>query len=569
MKRIYKTNKITSKRTSLFWMAALFTGLIFSFASCQKDFLELTPKDSYTEATVFDDPALTESFLNYAYRMMPHGFREVGSILPLAGATDEAHVKGGAASYGPILLGNATAANSYVLDWWTGSGVDRDDRNYVNYWIPIKQANEFLQKTKESKIEAGLLTRMTGEATALRAYSYFKLISNYGGVPLITEPFTMDANFNIPRSSYDQVMNFVVSELDAAIEMLPLEYEEAAYSGRLTKGAAMAIKARALLYAASPLNNPSNDRAKWQKAADAAKAVIDLGIYSLYPDYKELFTEKGGYNAEIIWARPFNHKLEPEVYLERRVYPNGSMGHGHIPPTQNMVDDYEMKNGLKINQGGSGYEPQNPYVNRDPRFYATIVYDGAPFLGRTLDTFIPGGLDSFESPISSWNASESGYNLRKFITDDHLVDIGAGNTNALWPWFRYGEVLLNYAEASYFLGDEATAREYLNMVRNRPSVQMPPVTESGQALFDRIVNERRIELAFEEHRFFDVRRWKIAADVLSKPHMRMYITKDATGKKTYEIRTHMPAKFDEHNYLSPIPLSEIEKNPMLEQNPGY
>jgi hypothetical protein len=569
MKRSYKINKIASGGRGLF-AVALFTGLMFT--SCQKDFLDLTPKESYTEATVFDDPALTESFLNYAYRIMPHGFREAGSILPLAGATDEAHVKGGAATFGPILLGNYNPSNMGVLDVWTGRGVSRNDRNYLNYWIPIKQTNEFLQKTVGSKIDAALLTRMTGEAKALRAYSYFKLISYYGGVPLITKPFEMDDNFNVPRNSYDEVMNFVVKELDEAIEMLPLQYPSASYTGRITKGAAMAMKSRALLYAASPLNNPSNDQQKWQKAADAAKAVIDLNIYSLYPNYKELFTEKGSYstnNKEYIWARPFNHILEAEVYLERRIYPNGSMGHGHIPPTQNMVDAYEMNNGLRINQGGSGYDPQNLYVNRDPRFYATILYDGAPFVGRTLDTFIPGGLDSFESPISSWNASESGYNLRKFITDDRLVDIGAGNTNAMWPYFRYAEILLNYAEANYYLGNEDVARQYLNMVRSRTGVQMPPVADSGAALFQRIVNERRVELAFEEHRFFDARRWKIAEEVFSIGHTRMYITKDAQGHKTYEVRSHMPAHFYPHNYLLPIPLQEIEKNGLLQQNPGY
>lgn len=569
MKSIYKTNRIKSNLKGLSFLALL-TGLIFAFHACQKDFLELTPKDSYTEATVFDDPDLTESFLNYAYRMLPHGYREAGSILPLAGATDEAHVKGGAASYGPLLLGNYNVSNLRVLDVWTGAGVSRTDRNYRNYWIPIKQTNEFLAKTKESKIEENLLKRMTGEAKTIRAYSYFMLISYYGGVPLITEPFELDSNFKIPRNTYNQVMEFIINELDEAKEMLPLEYPSASYDGHITKGAAMAIKARALLYAASPLNNPSKDRTKWEKAADAAKDVIDLGIYNLYPDYKELFTEKGGYNDEIIWARPFKHILEPEVYLERRIYPNGSLGHGHIPPTQNMVDAYEMKNGLRIDQPGSGYDPQNPYVDRDPRFYATILYDGAPFVGRTLETFIPDGLDSFESPISSWNASESGYNLRKFITDEYLVDIGAGNTNALWPWFRYGEVLLNYAEANYYLGYEETARIYLNMIRNRPSVQMPPVTESGEELFERIVNERRIELAFEEHRFFDARRWKIAEEVFSIPHYRIYITKDPdTGIKTYEVKEHMPAKFHAHNYLIPIPLQEIEKNNLLEQNPGY
>jgi len=572
MESIYKIDAVKSKEKSLFFISALFIFLTFTFISCQEDFLDLTPKDSYTEATVFDDPVLTEAFLNYAYRMVPHGFQEVSGILPLACVCDEGHAKGQVARTGPILLGNQTPSNMFSLDVWTGRGLSLEDdyyaRNYKSYWIPIKQCNEFLEKTIGSKIEETLLTRMTGEAKTIRAYSYFRLICHYGGVPLITEPFTLDDNFKIPRNTYDEVMNFVISELDEAIDMLPLDYD-AENMGRLTKGAAMAIKARALLFYASPLNNPSNDMTRWQKASDAAKAVIDLNKYELYPDYKELFTEKGGYNSEVIWGRPFKHILNYEVYLERRLYPNGSMGHGHCPPIQNLVDDYEMLSG-KLPKNDPDYDPQNPYVNRDPRFYATIAYDGAPFLGRNLETFIPGGLDSFESPISSWNASETGYNMRKFITDDPIVDIGSGNTNPLWLWFRYAEVLLNYAEAEYFLGDEVTARQYLNMVRSRPGVNMPPVTEGGQALFDRIVNERRIELAFEEHRFFDVRRWKIATTVLSISHKRIYITKDlVTGKKTYEIKEHLPCHFNEWNYLSPIPLEEIEKNDLLVQNPGY
>jgi starch-binding outer membrane protein, SusD/RagB family len=570
MKNIHSLNKITSKEMKAFLIPALFLGFILTFTSCQEDFLELTPKDSYTEATVFDDPVLTESFLNYGYRMILHGFAEVNSILPLAAACDEAHAKGQVASYGPILLGNQSPSYLFVLDEWTGRGNSRNSRNYKNYWIPIKQCNEFLEKIATSEIEELMIIRMTGEAKAIRAYSYFKLICNYGGVPLITKPFTLDDDFKIPRNTYDEVIDFVLTELDAAIDMLPLEYADNSYAGRVTKGAVMAIKARALLFYASPLNNPSNDLPRWQRAAEAAKDVIDLGKYGLYPDYKELFTVKGGYNEEVIWARPFDHILRREVYLERRLYPNGSMGHGHIPPIQNLVDDYEMNNGMKINEPGSGYDPQNPYVDRDPRFYATILYDGAPFLDRTLETFIPGGLDSFESTISSWNASETGYNLRKFITDEYEVDIGSGNTNALWPWFRYGEVLLNYAEANYFLGNEGICREYINMIRSRTSVNMPPVTESGQDLFDRLVNERRIELAFEEHRFFDVRRWKIATTVLSVSHKRMYITKDTvTGVKTYEVKEHLPAHFNEWNYLSPIPLEEIEKNSLLGQNPGY
>src|SRR5690625_936116 len=554
---------MNSETSGYFKLIVIIPAIILLTVSCQ-DVLNVSPKDSFTEDAVFDDPALMEAFVNFTYRMTPHGFQEDGGVLPLATLVDEAHSKGNIATLGPILLGNARPDFLHALDVWTTGNLN--DRNHKSYWVPIKQANEFLTKSVDYDSDLEMQRRLTGEVKALRAYAYFRLISHFGGVPLVTEPFELD-DWQVPRDSYGDVMNFVISELDEAIEMLPLEYS-AENEGKLTKGAAMAIKARALLYAASPLNNPSNDMQKWQAAADAAKAVIDLQQYELYPDYKTLFMEESGFNSEVIWGRPFNHIQEAQVFLERRLFPNGWAGHGHAPPIHNLVDDYETLNGL-LPEDDPEYDPQNPYVNRDPRFYASILYDGAPFKERTLETFIPGGRDSFEGEVSSFNASETGYNMRKFITDS-VDDIGSGNSNALWIYIRYAEVLLNYAEAMFQLGDEETAREYINMVRSRPSVNMPPVTESGSELWDRYINERRIELVFEEHRFFDVRRWKIATEVLSEPHTRIRIHRDpATGEKTYEVLEHLPANFKEHNYLSPIPLSEIEKNPLLEQNPGY
>jgi hypothetical protein len=564
MKKIYRH---LFDRKNLILISVLFISSMFILVSCDKNFLDITPKDSFTEAAVFEDPALLEAFVNYTYRLTPHGYQEMGGLLPLATLVDEAHSKGNVATLGPILAGNIRPDNMHALDVWTGAGQSLSSRNYRSYWTPIKQCNEFMSKVADSKLDQELLTRYTGEIKMLRAYSYFQLINHFGGVPLFTKPFTLD-DWQVPRNSYDEVMEFVLDELDDAIDMLPLSYDGKNLY-RLTKGAAMALKARALLYYASPLNNPSNDQARWQAAADAAKAVIDLDLYELYPDYEGIFLEKTGYHPEIIWARQFIHIIEPQVYLERRLFPNGWLGHGHTPPIQNLVDDYEMTNGKKINDPDSGYDPQNPYVDRDPRFYATILFDGAPFKDRTLETFTPGGLDSFESPISSWNASETGYNMRKFIDED-VDDIGSGNTNAPWIYIRYAEVLLNYAEAMYNTGDEDVCREYINKIRNRPGVEMPPVTESGEALWDRLVNERRIELVFEEHRFFDVRRWKIAKEVLSIDHTRMSINKDTeTGEKTYTVLQHVPCNFEEHHYRSPIPLEEIEKNPLLEQNPGY
>lgn len=557
MKYIFNKSLKGSKMT---WFAKFLTVFILtSLTACDSDFLEVTPSDSYTEAVVFSDVNLATAHVNYAYRLIPWGFRRP---LQYARVSDEISGRGGGSSYWRILQGLATPTFNTLFNLWTGGA------NYAK-WPAIKQCNEFLSKTEESDIDPEQLKRLRAEAKTIRAYAYFRLNTFYNGVPLITKPFNIDDDWKVPRDSYEDVMQFIFTELDAAIPDLPLTYGSPSENGRLTKGAAMAIKSRALLYYASPLFNPNNDMQRWQKAADAAKAVIDLGIYDLFPDYKLLFMEAGAWNSEVIWARPTNSNVDQEARIEQLFYPNGERGYGQVHPIQNLVDDYEMANGKKIEEEGSGYDPQNPYVNRDPRFYFTILYDGAPFRGRVIETFRPGGFDSPEGPISGWNASDTGYYPCKFITESY-TGYGWETSNPPWIWFRYGEILLNYAEAMYKLGNEDACREYINKIRSRPGVEMPPVTESGEALWERYVNERRIEMVFEEARFYDVRRWKIAPVVLSEDRMKMDIYKDpATGVKSYTVNLLHTADFPESHYFGPIPQSEIDKNELLEQNPGY
>ena len=538
--------------------------------SCN-EVLDKSPIDSYSDAAVWNDEALTEAFANTAYKYLPHGFVLPSGLrfLPYANISDECNSRNSWSTVGIVIMGNQSSAYGGPLDVWTKTG---SYNSSWNYWQPINQANKFLDKMEESTIDEDLKNRLIAEMKTIRAYSYFKLISHFGGVPLITKSFSLDDDFRIPRNTYEEVFNFVIKELDESIGSLPLDYNSA-NDGRITKGAAMAIKARALLYAASPLNNPGNNQAKWQAAANALKDVIDLGVYSLHSDYKQLFTEAGGYNTdEIIWGRPFNIDVEVETLVERWLFPNGWLGFGHSHPLQNLIDDYEMSNGLKIDAEGSGYDPQNPYVNRDPRFYYTILYDGAPFKERTIETFTPGGLDSPDGIESAWNASETGYYPRKFIDEAECgcTSTASGSSSPTWIYFRYGEILLNYAEAMYMLGNEDACREYINMVRSRPGVEMPPVTESGEALWERLVNERRVELVFEEHRYFDIVRWKMATEVFSKDRTRMRIIKDAaSGVKTYTVEFFQPAKFNEKNYLAPIPQIVIDQNSLIEQNPGY
>lgn len=546
----------------LFLMLALSMIMV---CSCE-DVLEKYPTDSYSDADVWNDAALTEAFTNYAYKTIPFGFQQMHGwrFMPFANMCDECNSRNSATNIQILISGNASPSYSGPMDVWSGPG--------WCYWEPISQANKFLDKIGESAIKQTLKDRLIAEMRVVRAYSYFKFLCHYGGVPLITSQFGLEDDFKVPRDSFNDIMDFIINELDASINSLPLEYD-AANAGRVTKGAAMAIKARALLYYASPLNNPTNNMTRWQEAADATKAIIDLGIYELHPDYKVLFTEAGGYNTEeVIWGRPQNDDIDQESRVERLLYPNGWLGFAHPHPLQNLIDDYEILNGKKIDETGSGYAPQNPYKDRDPRFYYTILYDGAPFKQRTIETFMPGGLDSPDGVESAWNASETSYYIRKFIDESQSGATSGpdGSSSPTWIWFRYGEVLLNYAEAMYMLGDDEKCREYINKIRSRPSVNMPPVTESGEALWDRLVNERRIELVFEEHRFFDVRRWKIAEEVLSEDRNRMNVYKDpATGNKTYTVEFFQPAKFNDWNYLCPIPQEAIDQNSMIEQNPGY
>lgn len=556
MTRMYSMQNRT--RMSAFISKIVLIVLVVSVPSCSffEDAMDKAPLDKYSDAVVWQDETLIKAFVSNTYRSVPTGGFG-GLPVYLSAFTDESKVIG---------IGFDSQFNAGEL---TPSNI-QGPLNYWNaYYSVIGKCNIFLDRIKASTIDEEVKSRLTGEIKTLRAYSYFGLTSFYRDVPIIKKPLTLADNLDLPRNTYSEVMDFLVAELDEAAALLPTEYD-AANKGRITKGAALAIKSRALLYAASPLNNPGNDMAKWQKAADAAKAVIDLGVYSLYPDYKGLFLDAASYNAEIIWQRPYNNLVDFELAVEVALFPPGSNGRAQISPIHNIVADYETVNGLQP-EDDPAYDPQNPYVDRDPRFYATILYDGAPFKGRTIDTFVPGGIDGNEYEPGSVTVARPGYYLRKFMDESITDPIDTRIGNTPWTFFRYAEILLNYAEAKHFLGDDATARAYINMVRSRPGIDMPDVTESGSELFERIVNERRIELAFEGHRFFDVRRWMTAPVVLNINAQEMRIEKDpVTGIKTYTVRDFLPERnFYDRNYLLPIPQSEIERSPSFSQNPGY
>lgn len=530
--------------------------LIFalSFTSCN-DFLDRKPLDKMTEDDVFNDDALLAAYVNACYNAYPTGFEEA----MMSSTTDETYTRHGKESSIIVSKGEMTPDNITTFDAGRFSN--------FNYWEKayeyLRNINIFFEKIDRANVSKDLKSRLIGEMEFIRAFIYSNLIWRFGGVPVVTHSFALgDNNYSLPRNSYDECVDSIISDLNDAIKRLPAKME-GENSGRASADACKALKARVLLYAASPLNNPNNDKSKWEKARDASLDVINLPGYELAKDYRSLFLED---NKEIIFKREYTKANGHRMNLFNS--PNGYDGWGGNCPLQNIVDDYEMKlTGKKPVEEGSGYDPKYPYQGRDPRFYASILYNGAMYRGRPVEVFIPKGKDSSQGDIGSWNTSLTGYYLYKFM--DENQSLSETNTQP-WIFFRLAEFYLNYAEAEFYLGNEEECRDAINKVRNRESVKMPPVTESGDQLLEKLRNERRIELAFENHRYFDLRRWRIAEIYENIDAKGIEVVKKDDGTFNYNPITVLERKFLPQHYLLPIPRSEIIKsNNSLTQNPFY
>jgi hypothetical protein len=388
-------------------------------------------------------------------------------------------------------------------------------------------------------------------------------------VPLVTTTFTETPNLHIPKKNYDEIVEYIVTEVDAFKDSLQVNWKTSAFKGndgRFTKGSALALKARVLLYAASPLHGSTE--AKWQRAAAALKDVmttagLNLSLYT--GGYRNLFTGSNpiaSSNNEVILAvrRPADNA--PEV----NNYPIGTPGgNSGVVPSHNLVLDYEYI---------GAPDPVNPYANRDPRLAASIVTNASTWNGRTIDQS-PGATDDMKNP----NTSRTGYYLKKFLTDNlNLVQGGTAQHN--WIIFRYAEILLGYAEAmneaygpdNLPAGFTVTARAALKMVRDRSSTLLPPVTTVSVSDFRAAVkHERRIELAFEDHRYWDLLRWKDAETVLNQPLLGVNVTKDGGGVFSYQQVTVANRAFRfPAMYYFPFSQTEISNSQgTLVQNPGY
>ncbi len=534
--------------------------------SCHR-VLDLQPQNAFSQQTVWSDPNLALTYVNQIYRDGVLAYKDAG--FGWGAQTDELFSNFGWCHETQYVQGQATPDNQ-------NSSSPVNYSSTINFWpvlySTIKEANIFFQNIGQvdTTANSALISRMKGEVYFLRALTYFELLKRFGGVPIITRVYTTDdKDFTATRASYDSTVNFILSDISQAVALLPLSYSSSSDIGRATIGAALALKSRLLLYQASPYYNTTNDITKWTAARDAAKAVIDMPQYSLYgaaATYGRIFTDF--FNPEVIFARMYNSQVQEDRYntVYRDLSPNGYNGYSAYNVLEQMVEDFEMADGTTFSWSNPA-QAANPYNGRDPRFYSDILYNGAPFQGRTAE-FYEGGLDSKESSLSPWNASRTGYTIRKMVDESFNFNIQPYSASQ-WIVFRLSEMYLNYAEASAQLGNMPEALKYLNLIRQRAG--MPDQSAANTAdLLAKIQHERRIELCFEGHRYFDIRRWGIA-EIGSKNGLGIIITPatPANTSFTYQVDTVETRVWVPSFYYYPIPRTEIQKDPAITQNPNY
>lgn len=538
--------------------------LALALGSCE--FLDYDEVSYNRKDDVFSDFGRSKSFLTGIYSRLPTDFNSIDGAMR-SSATDEAEHVWDLSNVQRFNDGSWSAINP-LDDVW--------DEMYagiraVNLFLDETEGQEFIEEQyNEDYSEMMEQFRMYPyEARFLRAYFYFELIRRYKNVPLITWVPTTEEAQQVLQTSFDDVVAFIVAECDSAAAVLPADYgtfSSAQETGRATKGAAMALKSRVLLYAASPLHNTSNEVSRWEAAAAAAKELIDSAWYDLEASYSNVVNNHT--STELILGR-----REGETNgFERRNFPVGfEGGNTGTCPTQNLVNAYEMvETGLPIGDPSSGFDTIFPYSGRDPRLEQTVLLNNSVWKGKVVESFVGGA----NGPPRA-NATKTGYYLKKYVIES--VSLEPTNTTRrqhTWVLFRYAEVLLNYAEAmnEAYGPEEAagmgmTALQAVNQVRLRAGMPEFPAGMSQSAFAEKLRNERRVELAFEDHRFWDVRRWMIG-DATTEIH-GVRITQNPYGGFAYQQFRLEERVFEDRMNLYPIPQSEIYKNPALEQNTGW
>lgn len=606
----------------------LFSIVALGFVSCDdtSDLLDRNVQTGITEDQVFQNVQYAERFLYDIYdQLIP-----VIPIGPLSGArwrspdvyleasTDNGHAE--------AQWGNVHNFNNGAWDAASGSFSNLD---WKMYWKSIRALNIYLANIDKVpynvnfNFDEAKKTIRKAEAKLLLAWNYAELAKEFGGVPLI-EKFYMitDEDMKLPRNTYDETVKFICDLCDEAALDLPLEHENANDYGRVTKGAALALKARTLLYAASPLwNNPQKpddspfrgkySPEKWKLAAEAAAEVIKMNKYKLMDDITKIFLTR--VNDEFIFTRMNRRVSYPTgLSVPNALYVNAYGNGGMNQVTYNMIKQYDkLKNGVAfdIEDPQSGYDPANPYKGRDPRFYRDCLYNGAILkdinnqvaeFGVTDGTSTPGKHnDPYKGPMDTYVYSIKFADLHLYITWNPAFAYRGQAVDANYPYIRYAQVLLDYAEAmnEYYgpevdgLGIGLTALQAVNEVRTRAkyptdltryreylppgdgTTGMPPLPSgmSKEEMHEKLRKERRVELSYEEHRFWDVRRWKLDPEEFTTIQAQIpeWYNDNGVRKVRYKIVTTQKRVFSPKMYRMPIPEDQIFANPNLVQNPGW
>lgn len=583
------------------------TGLVCLLVSCQESSDLLDPETSgISKEDVFTDSRNAMLFLNSIYG-------NIVPVVPTAGGSGMRWPSQDAmldvtTDNGASILTSIYSCHFFNNGSWTPSSTTFSSVEWTNNYASIRACNLFLAEidnvplSSEYQFDAITRSYRKGEAIFLKAFFYSEMMKQFGGLPIIDRVVSITDEMDNPRATFDETVSYIAGLCDNAAALLPDEHPDIDY-GRATKGAALALKARVLLYAASPLwNNPAKpgdspfrgkyDESKWEKAARAAGAVIAMSRYSLYDNLKDLFTTRT--NPELIFVRMNRYaNYMTVISIPAKLSPSGrSNRSGCNQVTYNMVKEYEvLKNGdaYSIDDPNSGYDPNNPFINRDPRFYRDCMFNGYQYQGKTAvfgeleqgvtkDTHNPSDPSAFYTYVFSIKFADLMLNLDN-----------PSSTNQNYPYLRYAEVLLNYAEAmneafgpeTDGLGNGKTALWAVNQVRTRAQYVnspeylgltggMPPIENglSKPAMREKIRHERRVELSFEEHRFWDMRRWMIEPVTVSDIQAQIPVWK-LDGTLEYQIRTIQNRVYDRKMFRMPIPQNQLYSNRNLVQNPGY
>lgn len=580
------------------YLTFLGVGLLFMASACN-DGYEKEPVEHFTLDYLFsraDSAGIQARYFlnNIYYEHLPSGYNRINGDFLDAASDDAISINNNEPEIYKLFMGRYSAVSRLTDMEWGGYYQGIRKANILINNIDVVPFNlTYINALGETK---PLNYTMKAEARFLRAHFYFELVKRYGGVPLIGDNvYVLGDDVQLPRNTFAQCIDYIVRELDEIkddLRSLPMA-DATEFAHAPTKEACLAMKARVLLYAASPLFNekpleagneligyPSYDSGRWNLAAQAAKDLIDQygpkgkGTLNLAQDYRNIFVDfYGGNNPELIFFRPVGKNKSIETANGPLGFSGNSLGNGNTNPTQNLVESFLMKDGTKY----VSTSVDDPFKNRDPRLDFTILHHGSRWLNTTLDTQVGGT----HNP-SGAQYSRTCYYMAKFMKDYQTSSNYEDNIH-LWVMYRYGEVLLNYAEALNevaLAGGTIDNKEVLNsLIQLRKRAGIEPVNENYYGLpapqnYDAaemreiIRNERRIEMAFEEQRYWDIRRWRIAEDIFKEPLKGLNI--QVVGNKTiYNEVNVLSAEFDTKRYFYPIPYSEVIKNGNMIQNPNW